>query len=641
MTHTFNVGDRFVLKGAEFEIASANLSVIRVVRCRGGQMFVKTPEEMEEYIEQNNIKIVSAKAEEFRFGVGELPESHKKTLTKRLAYVETVLSNHYTYSSRAANGPQKVIQEVAKTLGEKPPAHSTVCRWIKAFIESQRDIMSLCPPIKRKPKMSMFEDWLEKEISELCDEHYLSDTRDTVIDIAHHIQGKLDEIIIEKGLHGKVKIPSIRTLQRRITETDPMFLLMQELGPNAAKKKLIAAGKSFNVLRVFENVEADGNRMDIIVIDEETGEVIGRPLLTVLIDRCSRHILSYELSFFDFSANTLLSALKKAYNKENDLPGGLIEKLIVDNGSDYISASVKNLLNETGTTIEYAPPYSPNFKPFVERFFRTINTDLFHRLPGTTFSNPKSRGGYDSEANAIVTLGQLKSAIDEFLDVYHNRWHRGLEDTPSNVMRRMLNRRQVGQIPSEQLNNYARITKQCSINKGRVTAFNTKWYSHALRTIEERIKRKGNKMKVDVFIDVLDLGTVLVKNPFDDGYITAVTIRPDLFNNLSLYEYELLRSKSESEGQLMDSLTEAEARKRLWNLTRSFANSDKKKKRRNASKVSEINKRKAESFEVGKHLLEDNNFDPMLTHDVAFNDEPFMGEPSERTNMAVLTLGED
>lgn len=68
-------------------------------------------------------------------------------------------------------------------------------------------------------------------------------------------------------------------------------------------------------------------------------------------------------------------------------------------------------------------------------------------------------------------------------------------------------------------------------------------------------------MKVDVFIDVLDLGTVLVKNPFDDGYITAVTIRPDLFNNLSLYEYELLRSKNESEGQLMDSLTEAEARK--------------------------------------------------------------------------------
>lgn len=547
VSHKFNVGDRFVLKGAEFEIASASLSSIRVMRCRGGQMFEKTPEEMDEFIQENNIEISSAIAAKFNLGIGALPDTHQKAIAKRRVYVETVLENHYSYSSRAIDGPQKTIIEVAKLRGEKPPAHSTVCRWAKAFIESHRDIMSLCPPIKRRPKTSMFEDWLEREISHLCDQHYSGDTRTPDISIAHEIQSQLDEIIIEQGLHGKVNTPSIRTLQRRVKDTDPMFLLLQELGKAGTNKKLIAAGKSFETFRVFESVEADGNLMDVIIVDEETQEVIGRPYLTVLIDRCSRHILSYELSFFPFSATTLLSALKKAYNSDNDLPGGLIEKLIIDNGSDYISASVKNLINSTGTSIEYAPPYSPNFKPFVERFFRTINTDLIHKIPGTTYSNPKERGDYNSEAKAILTIDQLRKAIDNYLKIYHNRRHQGLNDTPSNVMRRMLNRRPVGQISSERLDNIARITKQSSINQGRVTAYGSKWYSHALRTIEHKIKRQGSRIKVEVYVDVLDLGTVLVKNPFGDGFITAENIRPNHFNKLSLFEHEKLHSELKAE----------------------------------------------------------------------------------------------
>jgi putative transposase len=54
-----------------------------------------------------------------------------------------------------------------------------------------------------------------------------------------------------------------------------------------------------------------------------------------------------------------------------------------------------------------------------------------HELPGATFSNPKQRGNYDSEASAILTLDELERWLSEYIVcVYHTRRHRGIGTTP-------------------------------------------------------------------------------------------------------------------------------------------------------------------------------------------------------------------
>jgi len=81
--------------------------------------------------------------------------------------------------------------------------------------------------------------------------------------------------------------------------------------------------------------------------------------------------------------------------------------MIIDNGSDYQDSGFIGVTHKLGIILEPSPPYKPNAKANVERFFRTLNDDLIHKLSGTTFSNPEDRGDYDSQEMARLTLDDL------------------------------------------------------------------------------------------------------------------------------------------------------------------------------------------------------------------------------------------
>ncbi|WP_433709409.1 hypothetical protein ACQP2U_23195 [Nocardia sp. CA-084685] len=54
--------------------------------------------------------------------------------------------------------------------------------------------------------------------------------------------------------------------------------------------------------------------------------------------------------------------------------------------------------------------YLSRQKRSVERLIGTMMT-MLHELPGTTFSNTGERGDYDSDAKAVLTLGELQRRI--------------------------------------------------------------------------------------------------------------------------------------------------------------------------------------------------------------------------------------
>ena len=59
----------------------------------------------------------------------------------------------------------------------------------------------------------------------------------------------------------------------------------------------------------------------------------------------------------------------------------------------------------------------------IERLLGTILREI-HNLPGTTFSNPRERGEYDSEAKAAMTLAELEKWLATYIvEVYHQRMH--------------------------------------------------------------------------------------------------------------------------------------------------------------------------------------------------------------------------
>jgi putative transposase len=74
-------------------------------------------------------------------------------------------------------------------------------------------------------------------------------------------------------------------------------------------------------------------------------------------------------------------------------------------------------------------------KGAIERAIGTVNRGLIHTLPGTTFSNIKQRGNYDSEAHAAIDIEVLTHVLVKWIaDQYHKQPHKGLKGrTPLEV----------------------------------------------------------------------------------------------------------------------------------------------------------------------------------------------------------------
>jgi putative transposase len=80
--------------------------------------------------------------------------------------------------------------------------------------------------------------------------------------------------------------------------------------------------------------------------------------------------------------------------------------------------------------LEYRPVAQPHVGGHIERLLGTLMGAL-HELPGATFSSPKQRGTYDSDATAVMTLHEIERWLTEYIvGVYHAKQHRGIQTSP-------------------------------------------------------------------------------------------------------------------------------------------------------------------------------------------------------------------
>jgi putative transposase len=96
------------------------------------------------------------------------------------------------------------------------------------------------------------------------------------------------------------------------------------------------------------------------------------------------------------------------------------------NGAEFHSAAFERGCEQHGIAIHWRPPGQPHFGGIVERVIGTLMKQV-HELPGTTFSNPVERAGYDSDRMACLTLEELEHWLAVAITgIYHNRPHAGL-----------------------------------------------------------------------------------------------------------------------------------------------------------------------------------------------------------------------
>jgi putative transposase len=254
---------------------------------------------------------------------------------------------------------------------------------------------------------------------------------------------RIRETCLAEGL----RVPHLRTVRRRVMDLIPNSAARRR-GEREAETATTPSPGQFSVNRPNALWQIDHTLVDVIVVDEQQRRPIGRPVLTIAIDVCTRMVAGFHLSLeAPSSVSAGLCLLHAVYDKSAwldergiEIPwpvAGLPEILHCDNGAEFRSRALATACREYGIKLQFRPPATPRFGGHIERLIGTMMGTV-HLLPGTTFSNVKVRGDYDAEGRATFTLRELEKWMAiEIAGKYHQRIHASLLHPPLAVWREL------------------------------------------------------------------------------------------------------------------------------------------------------------------------------------------------------------
>ena len=178
----------------------------------------------------------------------------------------------------------------------------------------------------------------------------------------------------------------------------------------------------------------DSTICDIYLVNN-TGDVIGRPVLTACVDAYSGLCCGYSLSWEGgiYSLKKLMLNIitdKTEYCKSFGIDinsddwncDKLPSTLVTDMGSEYKSENLEQL-SELGITIVNLPSYRPELKGCIEKFFDIIQNLFKPYLKGKGVVEPdfQERGAHDYRKDACLTLNEFEKIILHCIIFYNSK----------------------------------------------------------------------------------------------------------------------------------------------------------------------------------------------------------------------------
>lgn len=231
------------------------------------------------------------------------------------------------------------------------------------------------------------------------------------------------------------KVPSPRAVERWLAawKAQHRQLFAHLESPDAHRSRFRPAfGRAgSDIIRLNQRWEADSTPGDLQLVD-------GRYTVLGLVDVWSRRarVLVWPTSSAEGGGLLLRKSL---------LDFGIPEEIGTDNGADYVSRQYTRVLSDLGIHQHLAPKFSPEKKPFIERFFGSFSRGLVELLPGYSGHNVAQAAAIRSRtsfAKALMTPGattgvkltaaEFQAICDRWLtDYYENREHSGIGTTPA------------------------------------------------------------------------------------------------------------------------------------------------------------------------------------------------------------------
>ena len=282
---------------------------------------------------------------------------------------------------------------------------------------------------------------------EVVDEVYLSDQKPPGKAVVEAIQRRYQSLNATLAPEARRSGPSTATVYRWLGNLHYTVVSVARDGKDFNRRERREVVGTLKVLFILERYEIDHTPVDVLLVCSQTWMVLGRPWLTLVIDRHSRMIAGFYIGFHAPSASSVLYALRQSILPKETLLAqfpsvrnawpvrGSPMTIAMDNGMDLHALAVEQFCLEAMIELRFMGVARPELKGAVERLFGTLSRDLFHNLPGTTFNSVNARGDYPSEQRAALTLETFTEILVKWIvDVYHQTPHRGLKGhTPQSV----------------------------------------------------------------------------------------------------------------------------------------------------------------------------------------------------------------
>lgn len=509
-----------------------------------------------------------------------LPEEDRADAKRIFEYIKEILEQKMDRKVLKAYIP--IIKVVADRIGDaNPPSEATLYRRQRDFEASGGNIRSL---VRVKGKGNTYikvDSDIDKIIKDVIAELFMDKQRLNVPAVYAAVVARIEERNSLRDEKDKLLLPAQSTIYRRVKKLDPYEVTKARYGKRLADAKFGILKSLKPPTRPLERVEIDHTKSDLMVVDEIRALLIGRPWLTVAIDKYSRCNLGICLSFTPPSYVTvmkcLIHAIKTKEYVQKEYPDikhawdtyGLPEGIVVDNGKEFHSTHFEDACLQLQIAIQYAPPKIPWYKGSVERFFGSLNTELLHQQPGTTFSNYLDKGEYDPAKHAVIDLSLLRWKIHKWIvDVYHQDKHRGVNDKPSFLWNEGI-KAYPPALPGSESELRVLLGKMAvkPITSVGITMFGLTYRDPALAILR---RRHGND-RVRVKYDPMDLSMIYVYDTVDHIYIPVPADDQEYTQGLNEWQHKIIwqHARKQVDGRI-DIVALAQAKEELRQVVRGY-----------------------------------------------------------------------
>ena len=370
----------------------------------------------------------------------------------------------------------------------------------------------------------------------------------------------------------ELPIPSRRSIERWVKGMEGYSQVKRRDGAAEADRrfKAVELGAQ-HADRPGEIVQVDATRIDLALLDEDTGLTVQSPWLVVAMDVRTRVVLSAVLGHEPPSVEMLSALFRTMVQTQTpaDLgdelpiepfrPPGYPATLVLDNALENVGRSMQRMCEANGINQTFAAVKRPNQKGIVERFFGTLNQGLLHALPGGKPFTPERRQqlDIDPEREAVLTLGEAKALIGRFIFCeYHNAKHSTLGRTP-----RAQWEMDAAQHPLLRPASLLQFEYSLGFQEYRTLDrrgiqlhglnYNGPQTSKLLEDLLPRAKGKSGQSSVRVAVRYLadDLSRVVIFNEVSKDFVPLPCVTPGFETPIGLFALKWLKARMREDGQ--------------------------------------------------------------------------------------------